>query len=184
MATLKKEYRQAAAEIISIIDDLPLEAYKGTAFAAIVETRLKQRQREYFDSEQRKKDEQRQIKEGEKRQEEKQKHDKKVVDWVSKNVRVGDIVKMSGCRDGHGIRRVSKIEWNPDRSVKRLICLAFEKTRTTVDFGHIPELVVKRPKFTVVFYERNQLTEHLPNKIVSILIDGEMIRVNDKLKGK
>lgn len=121
-----------------------------------------------------------------------QKRDKQVAGWVPGNVFAGDIVKMSGTRDGHGIRKVVNIKSH--NTWFEVECVAFRKIKRisnqtdAATSGDIPALCVEAQTpsgkvITVYFEQIPQMTTHGCEKVIAVLRNGEMVRVEQLIKG-
>jgi hypothetical protein len=183
-----KQQQEALMSIQATLDDMPLKESGQYEFRAVVEDLIKSKYVEWNASQDYRKELIEAEMEREKQRKKQEKRDAKIANWVVGNVFVGDIVKMSGTRDGHGIRKVERVVSHGDWYV--LECRAYDKIKRFYNVnsfrpvGDIPDLYVQSDIVngricTTHFEVIAQMTTHKPEKVVAVLRNKEMVRVEN-----
>ena len=90
---------------------------------------------------------------------------KLIVKKLREVIKPGMILKMKGCKDGFGLRKF--IQWDDKGN---LICWQLRKQ------------VIKKPgHFSSVTVKTNQITQHMPDKVTKMWIDGKEVSLKSIL---
>jgi len=100
----------------------------------------------------------------------------RVTSWVAENLEVGQMVKMSGTRDGQGYRKVMEIKTNRDGSVTVVGQQFTSRRHWSIDEDSGERSV----KFS--WTEEPYITDHMAKKVIDVEINGKWHNLNDLTK--